>query len=973
MKKLFVLLVLLVLVLVLGYFLRNRPDSGPSPAVVPLADAVPEVAGAAASPAAAPVEEGDAAELPVSDGSEDVSPDGAVAEQALELTCYGVVEDATTNTPIPNARVTLLLREEEQAETLTGPEGEYRISATVTAWTPRRLRIVCEVEEFARTVKAVPDLEVGETVHEARIDFLLTTGARLSGRVYEQETGASLPGIHLVLAPRMRFDALMRDAMEQNRQETESDAEGRYAFTTVPPGDYHLVASGVEQNLVPADAELKVLRLAAGVGEERDVPMLPGALLHGRVTLPDGALPEAEAQVSFQAVAQFDFADLGQNLTQLNQRPPVRTEDGLYEHGGLRFDTPYRGTARLEGFPPITSEPFTVSHGQSPYRLDFQLQPGAAVQGLVQFQDGSPAPSVRVDLMPDMSEVLSGNFSQHSDHATTDAQGKFTLSGVPAGQFTVMAGMGPMGGFPFGGGENRVVVESDGAHDITDLVLVMEQRQASQEQHLEITGYVITAENTPVPGAQVHAEAGFGQARRASTDNEGAFRISRLRDGVYTVRATHKLGEARQEQVAAGAEVTLTLQGVTRVSGMVVDQEGEPVRQCRVRLEQHRKSDSPFGFDPGMFEDLMNRGENTTQTNEFGFFEFLHVKPADYQVKAVAQGRGNGTSAVFTVAANTQTDNLKVTLEEGIRFSGSVLDATNRPIENARVMLSATGGGNLMQEQMSRFMPAEMQDMAAEAFSDAEGAFAMEGVPAGTYRLIASRTGYARTAVNDLVLEAGRDRTGYTIRLTQGGCVSGTPWMDGGPKPGLMVMAMGDGGMQQTTTDADGHFEICGLAPGTYMIQVMDMGAMMSGDMQGMMPMQRSAEVYDGQITEVDFAPPAGAVAVEGSIRGLGEGMTTVSLRRPGSIRPQDIDPFDLTQQMALLEDMGGTAMVRPDGTFSLPNVVPGEYILEVYTVNFDPAAPDLSAIMENQYEPVLQQEITIAPGEQPPISLDLP
>ncbi|HRK33709.1 MAG TPA: hypothetical protein PLJ47_03855, partial [Candidatus Hydrogenedentes bacterium] len=63
--------------------------------------------------------------------------------------------------------------------------------------------------------------------------------------------------------------------------------------------------------------------------------------------------------------------------------------------------------------------------------------------------------------------------------------------------------------------------------------------------------------------------------------------------------------------------------------------------------------------------------------------------------------------------------------------------------------------------------------------------------------------------------------------------------------------------------------------------------------------------------------------------------------------------------------------IVGPDGSFTLDNVPPGEYTLEVYSMDLDEANPDITALLNLPRSPAYKQPITIG-AEQQPIQIDL-
>ena len=110
-----------------------------------------------------------------------------------------------------------------------------------------------------------------------------------------------------------------------------------------------------------------------------------------------------------------------------------------------------------------------------------------------------------------------------------------------------------------------------------------------------------------------------------------------------------------------------------------------------------------------------------------------------------------------------------------------------------------------------------------------DGAFVIEDVPAGTWDVEVSAAGYQRGRTAGITVEEGATAEGAEIKLVKGPGLSGRVLDARGSRPvldatvradlstGRPRFRMGpDAGDNETMTDADGHFEMLGLAPGTY-------------------------------------------------------------------------------------------------------------------------------------------------------------
>lgn len=136
-----------------------------------------------------------------------------------------------------------------------------------------------------------------------------------------------------------------------------------------------------------------------------------------------------------------------------------------------------------------TAGPETVSPGTQ-RRIDLQLRAGAIVSGRVRFQDGEPAPLVRVQLDPRGARPGAPLFS------ISDLEGRYKIFAVPPGKARVRVDEGrtpSVYSFP-----DRKVVDVIGSEQIPNIDLVLQRRQS-------VSGMVVDPDGKPAAGAIVSA------------------------------------------------------------------------------------------------------------------------------------------------------------------------------------------------------------------------------------------------------------------------------------------------------------------------------------------------------------------------------------------------------------------------------------------------------------------------------------
>lgn len=270
-----------------------------------------------------------------------------------------------------------------------------------------------------------------------------------------------------------------------------------------------------------------------GAGEERagiDFQLQPTTL--GRI---DGTIVNA-AGAGLQGL-QVNIATSG-DITSVENRSARVDQDGRFRFAGLP-PGPYRITAR--GNPPgagretprLWATTDVVVDGRAPATVVLTLQPGLTISGQVAFEGTTQQPPsdltrVRITAMPQVAPGGPRDFGGSSS-ARVDANGRFTIAGLPPGHYRLSAGAA---GWHLDSatiaGQDALDAAVDVRQNVTGATLTFTDRQT------EFTGTAVNERNEPVSAYTIvvfAAESRYWtpQSRRIQTARPGT-------DGRFTFR-----------------------------------------------------------------------------------------------------------------------------------------------------------------------------------------------------------------------------------------------------------------------------------------------------------------------------------------------------------------------------------------------------------------------------------------------------
>lgn len=756
-----------------------------------------------------------------------------------------------------------------KVETLTNP-ADYRTARTEErrSWSGADGRFTLRQLPAGRVHKVMASKEgfaPASRLADSMAPVLLTLrhGTVAAGRVVD-EHGRPVEGAELILHP-AEEDPTPRPAL---RFRAVSDARGSFRLANVSSGRFDLRA------IRPGFTEADVRGIVIPEGEPRadlgEITLLPGAAIEG-IVVDERDRPVQGAEVELTPFgpdfdARFFF------------REPVRSgPDGRFRIADLPRGTRVGLKARHRDLAPAEIAGVEAPTAE-PVRL--RLVRPRSLEGRVKDRHGEPVAGARLHFSEAAGSPLGGGWARQPAQATSDAEGRFVLSGLKPGTAYVTAtatGYRTRSAQP-------VEIPEEGQAPPLEITL---------EPGTFLEGTVRDSRGEPVPGARVYIQGveTFGSEMIVPVDEQGRYEVIDLEPGRFRLQASSRGGPgARAElEVRPGRNrLDLRLSEGTEVSGRIVDSQGAPVPGASLSLES-----VPRDGEMPMF-----LGEVQAVSSGDGSFVFEGVSEGEYRLTGRRQGYAPATLPGVQVAG-APVSGLELRLGPGAVIRGRLLGLDPAEVSRVQVMAHSPDQG---------IYP-------LFGVVDPSGNYRIQDVPAGDWDLMAhfSSPEVVRARVE---VSPGDQEIVQDLEFPSGFTLTGRVLLDRSPLPRAQIFVASNdperpgGGHGETAHD--GTFRMQRVPAGTYVLRVIS-----------------SALVLHAETLEIggdrDLVIEVATGAVEGRLlspEGLPVAGAAVSLTGE--------DP-----ERAFL---GPKASSDDQGAFALPGVPAGTYKVTVKAEGFAPA-----------------------------------
>jgi hypothetical protein len=322
-----------------------------------------------------------------------------------------------------------------------------------------------------------------------------------------------------------------------------------------------------------------------------------------------------------------------------------------------------------------------------------------------------------------------------------------------------------------------------------------------------LEGTVFSEAGEPLAGVLVElvAEAGLEArlaARSASSDESGAYRLAGLPPGRHLLRASRGGFLAAEESFDMGdggvRQADWTLSAALTVAGLIADSRGRPVVGARVLA----------------FSGSAEAVGQPARSGLDGRFVLTGVAPGRVRLRGEPL-QGAEVERTLILAPGEDAAEIELVVPASAQIAGRLLGVSPEDLAKAAVWATGSSGEH------------------RAGYVDAEGAYSIEFLGPGEWRVAARAPGFPREANGSALLgEGGAAR--LDLELDAGGYrLAGRAVRAGVPLPGARIVLSSAGVFAGgATTGPGGEFAIDSLPAGSYQLLLVGAGQASTRDLE---------------------------------------------------------------------------------------------------------------------------------------------